>query len=122
LDSKVRLFAVKRVPVCHFNVSGRAVIGIVGNTIADCETLKVGLENSFIISVSGIVGVNSIRQVRHVHSGVGFSGDVKLVFLKFGELFEKGKNCGKIVFGDDIVVPVIALCCAMTVGETNASG
>ena len=45
LDSVVGLLTVQGMPVCHFNVGGRAVVSVVGNSVADREPLKIGLEN-----------------------------------------------------------------------------
>lgn len=45
LDCVVGLLTVQGVPVCHFNVGGRAVVSVVCNSVADREPLKIGLEN-----------------------------------------------------------------------------
>ena len=39
----------KRIPIGHVNVSSRFVILPVGNAVANSETLKFGLEGSYLI-------------------------------------------------------------------------
>lgn len=79
---------------------GRVAVKVpVGNTVADCKTSKVWLEDSVIGSVGGVVRIDSLGEVRNVDSGVRLASDVKLVSLVLWELSVPSEDGGQVVVG-----------------------
>jgi hypothetical protein len=113
---------VKGVPVSHFDVGGSAIELVVGNTIADHETLEVGLEDISGLSICSVVLVNVVGEIGNVDSGVGLTRDVELVLAELGEFVKEGKDSGQVVSSGLIVGVVIALLETLALGEADSSG
>lgn len=92
-----KLFTVERVPVTHFNPCGVTVVLPVGNTVTNCETLKVRLENSRILGISDVVLVDVVSKVRYVDAGVRFTTQVEVIYAELGELGEESEDSGQVV-------------------------
>lgn len=104
-------------PVGHVNKGGICVVRPVGNTVADSETLKVGLEG-VVGGVLQVILVNIVGKVGHVDASVGLSGDEEVVVPVLGEFVVPLEDDGEVVLGTLFVVES-AILEAVAVGIAN---
>jgi hypothetical protein len=57
-------------PKGHIDICVGGVVVPVGHTIANHETLEVGLEDGVVSRILGVVLVNKVSEIRHVDASV----------------------------------------------------
>uniref|UniRef100_A0A7S3HWM2 Uncharacterized protein n=1 Tax=Favella ehrenbergii TaxID=182087 RepID=A0A7S3HWM2_9SPIT len=117
----VHLLANEGVPVAHVDVAGRRVILPVGDTVADGETLQVGLEDAVVSGVLLVVLVDIVREVGNVDASIGLTRDVKLVVLVLRELREPLEDDSEVILTTLLVIEGAVLS-VVTVGVADTSG
>jgi len=84
-------------PESHVNVGIGSVVVPVRNTVANHESLEVGLEHGIIGSILSIVLVDVVSKVGYVDAGVGLARKEEVVGLELWELLEPRQKGSQVV-------------------------
>jgi hypothetical protein len=91
--------------VSHVEISGVAIVFPVGHTVANHETLEVGLPLARL--GAGDVHVKSQSELGNVDPSIGLARNKQLIVLKSSKLsLKKGKYCGQVIISRVVIIEI----------------